>query len=671
TELGKISTLVQDARQEAIPLNEKLERFSKKLILFTGLIVLTLLVIGLLEDRDVILMIKTTIALAVAAIPEGLPIVATIALARGMLKLARHQVIVKKLAAVETLGSTNIIFTDKTGTLTENRLEVNALGLPGQTIEIEWDETNKSIRFNPSDVSRADQPNLQKLLMVAVMCNNASFSENQSTGDPLEVALLKIGEYHRTGFLEEIYNIFPRLYEHPFDSETKIMGTIHEYEGKNFAAVKGAMEEVLKASGFILKDGQIHDFTQEEKKLWLDRQADFGKKGLRALGFAYREDVDYPGNFIHDLVFIGLAGFIDPPRTEVRQSIQECHNAGIRVVMVTGDHAETAKHIAFKIGLTANENEFVMQGKDLKPGGPQNNDEKQSLLKSNIFSRVSPKQKLDLVELYQKQGWIVGMTGDGVNDAPALKKADIGIAMGQRGTQVAREAAVMVLQNDSFASIVKAVRYGRVIYDNIRTFIIYLLSCNLSEILIVALAGLFNLTLPLQPMQILFLNIVTDIFPALALGMNDGRADVMKRKPRKPDEAMITRKNWISVFTYSFFITLSVFGVFLYSHLVLKMPPQVSNNIAFFSLAFSQLLHPLNLASRKVSFLVNEITRNAYLWGAVIFCTLLIMLAYFIYPLNEVLSIEKLTSSAWGLITIGSVSHLILIQVAKRMNIIA
>lgn len=671
TELGKISALVHAAEDEAIPLNEKLEKFSKRLILLTGFIVLPLLVIGLLEKRDTVVMIKTTIALAVAAIPEGLPIVATIALARGMLKLAKHQVIVKKLAAVETLGSTNVIFTDKTGTLTENRLEVTTLCLPNQTIEIEWDEANKSIRFNPPNISSHNQSNLQKLLTVAVMCNNASFSENQVTGDPLEIALLKIGEYHRTGFLEEVYSLFPRIYEYPFDSETKIMGTIHEYEGKNFAAVKGATEEVLRYSSFILSEGQVKTFSDEEKKTWLTQHDNLGKNGLRALAFAYKENVPDTEGFIGDLVFVGLAGFIDPPREEVRESIRECHDAGIRVVMVTGDHTETAKHIARRIGLTTKENETVIHGKNLAGVEQLSGNEETSLLHANIFTRVSPKQKLDLIKLYQEKGWIVGMTGDGVNDAPALKKADIGIAMGKRGTQVAREAADMVLQNDSFTSIVKAIKYGRVIYDNIRTFIIYLLSCNLSEILIVAFAGFFNLALPLQPIQILFLNIVTDVFPALALGMNEGKANVMKRKPRNPDEPMINRKNWISIFSYSFFITISVFSVFLYSHLVLEFPATISNNIAFFSLAFAQLIHPLNLASRRVSFFYNEITRNRYLWGAVAFCMLLIFLAYIIEPLNEVLSLEKLPPTAWVLVAIGSVLHLGIIQLAKRTNIIS
>jgi len=298
-------------------------------------------------------------------------------------------------------------------------------------------------------------------------------------------------------------------------------------------------------------------------------------------------------------------------------------------------------------------------------------EEEKQVMGTEIFSRVSPKQKLELVNLYQKKGWIVGMTGDGVNDAPALKKADIGIAMGQRGTQVARDAATMILQNDSFSSIVKAIKYGRIIFDNILSFIIYLLSCNLSEILIVASASFMNMTLPLQPLQILFLNIVTDVFPALALGMSEGSDHVMKRKPRDPQEPMITRKYWLAILTYSFMITLSVYGVFLYSHFALQFTPEISNNIAFFSLAFAQLVHPFNLASGNASFFKNEITRNKHLWFAILFCVGLILTVYFLPPFNSALSLYYLPPSAWMLILIGSTLHIFLIQVLKRLGIIA
>lgn len=670
TELGMISSMVQSTVEEAVPLNEKLEAFSKKLVLLTIIIILPLLIVGLLEDREIKLMIKSTIALAVAAIPEGLPIVATIALARGMLKLSKHQVIVKKLAAVETLGSTNIIFTDKTGTLTENRLAVSEICLPGQRAIVKWKEKGGTIIFDPHNIQDSDHQNLEKIITIGVICNNASVTENNSSGDPLEVALLKLGTSYSSTFLDDVTKRYPRIDEKPFDSETKMMATVHESGDKIFVAVKGAPEEIIKTSTRFLRDGNTKHFKDGEKKEWITRNDTLARNGLRSLAFAYSENSKDVESAMDDLIFAGLVGFIDPPREEVRDAMIECHRAGIRVVMVTGDHAETAKHIASDIGLTENSAPHVIHGQKLKLNDKSTDDEIKAVMEADVFARVSPKQKLDLVDLYQNDGWIVAMTGDGVNDAPALKKADIGIAMGQRGTQVARDAATMILQNDSFASIVTAVKYGRIIFDNIRSFIIYLLSCNLSEILIVALASFMNLALPLQPLQILFLNIVTDVFPALALGMSDGGDYVMKRKPRNPDQPIITRKYWISIVTYSLMLTLSVYAVFLYSYYSGDFTVEMSNNIAFFSLAFAQLLHPFNLASGRTSFFKNEITTNRHLWLAIAFCIALIVTVYLVPPFNNALSLYYLPASAWVLILIGSVLHLFFIQVLKRFHVI-
>jgi Ca2+-transporting ATPase len=671
TEFGKIAAMVNKAEKEEIPLNIKLHAFSKKLIVFTLLIVLLIAIIGLIKGRELFLMIETAISLAVAAIPEGLPIVATIALARGMLRLAKHNVIVKKLSAVETLGSTNVIFTDKTGTLTQNRLEVNTICIPGKKIEIKWDEVNKSVSYHPLSLNEQEYENLLKLLNVAALCNNASFTDSEiSVGDPLEIALLKLGEYHKTGFLEETYKNFPRIFEQPFDSETKIMGTIHESEEKKLVAVKGAAEEVIKCSSFIREGEEVKAFSEDEKKKWLQLTNELAGKGLRVLAFGYKDQIVSLENFINELTFAGLAGFLDLPREEVPQALQECKEAGIRVVMVTGDHTETARNIAFKIGLTDDPDEKVIHGKDIKPLALLSENERSEILDTKIFSRVSPLQKLDLISLYQERNWITGMTGDGVNDAPALKKAEIGIAMGRRGTQVAREAADMVLQDDSFASIAKAIRYGRVVFENIRLSIVYLLSHNLSEILVVGIAGSISLTLPLQPLQILFLNMVTDVFPALAIGMNKGTPFVMKHKPRNPGEPLLLRKEWISIFVYSGSITASVLSVFFYCCYYRGFSPEISNNVAFLSLAIAQLVHLLNLSTAKESFFRNEITRNPYIWLAVGLCISILMLVYFVPPLNSILSIQALSFESWMLIFIGSSLQVLIIQLLKRTGCI-
>ncbi len=671
TELGKVSAMVQHAQKEKIPIHVTLHAFSKKLIIFSLLIVIPFAVLGIIKGRDVFIIIETAISLAVAAIPEGLPVVATIALASGMLRLAKHNVIVKKLSAVETLGSINVIFTDKTGTLTQNRLEVNTICLPGRKINIKWDEASKSVSYHPSSLDERDYESLLKLLNIAALCNNASFTDSEvSAGDPLEIALLKLGAYHKAGFLEETFKTFPRIFEQPFDSETKIMGTIHETEEKKFVAVKGASEEIIRCASFILKGGVVQSFSEEEKKKWLQLTDEMAGKGLRVLAFGYKDKITSFENFINELTFAGLAGFQDLPREEVPQALRECKEAGIRVVMVTGDHTETARNIAFAIGLADNPDEKVIHGKELKPLEMMSEQERAEALDTKIFSRVTSSQKLDLISLYQQRKWITGMTGDGVNDAPALKKADIGIAMGLRGTQVAREAADMVLQDDSFASIAKAIKYGRVIYENIRTFIIYLLSCNLSEILVVGIAGFLSLALPLQPLQILFLNIVTDVFPALALGMSEGSPLVMKHKPRNPGEPLLNRNKWISIIVYASAITISVLSVFLYCCYFRHFTPQICNNVAFFSLAFAQLIHPLNLSSAKESFFKNEITRNPYLWLAAGLCFFILMTVYFVSPLSSILSIQQLSFEAWILIFIGSALQVIIIQLFKRTGIV-
>jgi Ca2+-transporting ATPase len=708
TELGKISSMVNRAKKDENPFNIKLNSFSKKLIVFTILLIIPFVFIGLLEGREFRLIIKTAMALAVAAIPEGLPIVATIALAHGMLKLSRYKVIVKKLVAVETLGSTNVIFTDKTGTLTENRLEASTICIPATELEIIWNEENESIRLqqllnksrpeshiennlslhdNYHDksaisslkketetdiIDENNNENLNWIFSIASLCNNATYSKDTDTiiGDPLEAALLKLCEYNKAGFVKAMQISYPRIYELPFDSAIKMMATLHENKQRKFAAVKGAVEEILVHSTHILENGIVYSFSENKKKHWLSQTDQLAKKGLRVLAFAYKDTHLSQDRFVNNLIFIGLVGFLDPPRKDVPQAVRECLEAGIRVVMVTGDHTETARSIALKIGLTNDQNEKVIHGKAFKPLGHLTKDEENIICDAIIFSRVSPSQKLDLIALYQKKKFIVAMTGDGVNDAPALKNADIGIAMGKRGTQVAREAADMVLQDDSFASITKAIKYGRVVYSNIHTFIIYLLSCNLSEILVVAFAAFLNLSLPLQALQILFLNIVTDVFPALALGMGEGNPSVMLKPPRNPNDSIINRKNWISIFIYSMAITFSVLTVFVYGHLYKGYSASLSNNIAFFSLAFTQLLHPLNLIPSSENFFRNDIMRNPHLWIAVVFCITIIITSYFLPYTREVLNIQVLGSEECVLIFAGSIMPLIIIQILKRSKLI-
>lgn len=668
TQLGKIAQLTQRAEKEVTPLEQKLNVLSRKLIWLTLVLAAMVLTIGILQGRDLFLMIETAIALAIAAIPEGLPIVATIALAKGMLRLSRHKIIVKKLSAVETLGETEIIFTDKTGTLTENQLHTDTLLFEFDKGEIEF--KNQQFFFTEPNKSYLKKTfAYEQLQKVAALCNNASLFKNgqsEAVGDPLEVALLNFvaGGKVQPQHLQQKY---PRIKEIPFDSDTKMMGTLHKNgESPDYlVCIKGALSVVLKESDYVLtKDGKV---PLANRQVWIDQANQLAAKGLRLLAFAYSEIAEPKDDFSHHLILIGCIGFIDPPRLEVRAAIESCRKAGIQVIMVTGDHPETAKNIAFKTGLIDSEQASAIHGKTLKAIPHLSETALKNLFATNIFARVNPAQKLDLVQLYQQAGKTVGMTGDGVNDTPALKKADIGIAMGQRGTEAAKEVADLVLEDDAFTSIVVAIQQGRGIFANIRHFVVYLLSCNLSELLVVAAAFFSNLTLPLLPMQILFINMVTDVFPALALGMNRGADKVMEQTPRGKNEPIIDKNTWLSIIGYALSITVAALGVLLFATYYLKTTPQLANNFAFYTLILAQLWHVFNLPPANASFFKNVVTQNKYVWGAIIICILIVGLAYFIPIMREILNLGGFSLAYSGWVLGFSLIPLMLVQIVKRL----
>ncbi|MDZ7691097.1 MAG: HAD-IC family P-type ATPase [Balneolaceae bacterium] len=531
TELGKVSSLVEESEDEQTPLEERLDSLGYRLIFVTLFIALFVAVSGIWAGKDLFLMIETGIALAVAAIPEGLPIVATIALAKGLQVMAAKNVLINRLSSVETLGSTGIICTDKTGTLTENKMSVSLIVLPGSQIEVNGengDVPNK--KLDPDGNS-----DLRMLLETGMLCNNASLNHSEKngagSGDPLEVALLSLGRmagYESSDLMQQ----YPEEKEEAFDAEVKMMATWNRMEGQQYRVhVKGAPGAVLEASDSIREDGQVQPLTPEKKREWQKINQELAKDGLRMLAFAYKMTDSTVKEPYNSLVFLGLVALLDPAREDVKPAIALCKKAGIRVVMVTGDQVETARYIARAVGLPDDEEAMVIHGNELpsKEELENSNMDKKLIVQCSIFARISPKQKLNLIEFYQDSGQIVAMTGDGVNDAPALKKADIGIAMGQRGTQVAREASDMVLTDDAFSSIVAAIEQGRVIFGNIRRFIYYLMSCNVSEVMVVGMASLIGSPLPILPLQILFLNLVTDVFPALALGVGEGEEGAMRR----------------------------------------------------------------------------------------------------------------------------------------------
>ena len=662
TEIGNISDMVSSASEEAIPLDKKLNRLTKKLIWIVLGMAVALGLIGTVTGKDTYTLIQTAIAWAIAAIPEGLPIVASIALARGMLRLADHQVVVKKLAVVEALGETNAIFTDKTGTLTENRLTVQTLYVSDQPIDVQWKEDGQGLTLEQ------DQPEaVQKMLDIAVLCNDATYDpdhEDDQRGDPLEIALLQFAHALDAQKRSELA-AQERVAEDPFDAESKMMGTIHQREGTYFIAGKGATEPMLEVATHLLQDGQRQELTEAMRKEWMERSDALAKDGLRTLAFAYRESEELPpdaeGEFLHDLTLVGLVGFLDPPQTEVREAIETCRHAGIEVVMVTGDHPETARKIASEVRLVDDESAPVLRGREVK----EKEKSGERVSDTRVFSRVDPAQKLELVERFQQEGKIVAMTGDGVNDAPALKKADIGIAMGLRGTQVAQEVADMVLKDDNFTSIVRAIRQGRIIFSNIRKFIVYQLSYHLSEILVIAAVSFSLFELPLLPLQLLFLNILTDVFPALAIGIGEGRANVMDDPPKNPKEPILNKTSWWAIGTYGAILATGVSGVFFFAYYVWDQPFEVCNTMAFFSLGFSQLLHALDMRDPEEPVFLNQITKNMYVWLAIAFCTAALIAAYFVPGLRELLSLQAMEPRNWLLIGIGSISPIIVIQLVK------
>lgn len=652
TELGKIASMVHSADQSSTPLEKKLQDFSKKLIWITVGLVVIIFIAGLLDGQKFIEMLETSIALAVAAIPEGLPIVATMALAQGMLKMAKFNVIVKKLSAVETLGGTNVICTDKTGTLTQNKIEVSTIITAANNGE-----------------------SLELIKRIAVLCNTAelqkSNGEVKEIGDPLETGLLKFAEKNSID-IENYRREFQKIKEEPFSSETKIMSTLHQSSEEKTIYSKGASEELLKRCSHIFESNGIIELTNENRNQWIKKAEELAFSGLRVIAGAYKPKVIEEQDLSQNLVFVGLYGMIDPPREEVFDAIKECKTAGIKIVMITGDHPATAKNIALKLGIADNEEFKVMIGKEMHDFDKLTNEEKSKWIETSVFARVSPKQKLDLVTVFQERKNIVGMTGDGVNDAPALKKADIGIAMGLRGTQVSQEVADMVLKDDSFSSIVIAIRQGRIIFENIRKFVVFLLSCNLSELLVIATASVLNLHFQLFPLQILFINIITDVLPALALGITEGSDAVMNRSPRDINEPMIDKKKWISIFFYSTVIgAVSISAVF-FSHLTVHKTelwnPELCNNILFFTLVFSQLLHVLNM-SDGTSFFRSEVMRSKYVWGAIIISIIILLGLYAIEPVRTVLSIYRMSVSDWLIISGASVLSLVIIQIGKKLKI--
>jgi len=668
TELGHISHLVQTAESSASPLEKRLDRLGQRLVWLTLGLAALVIGAGLLQGHEMATMIQTGVALAVAAVPEGLPVVATLSLARGMWRMVARNAIISKLSSVETLGATTIILTDKTGTLTENRMTVVRFLVAGGEMDLK--RQGEIIRFESGRrmVHPGQDARLSALLRIGALCNSASlgYEAEPPSGDPMELALLRVAHQAGRG-REALLSECEKVGEHAFDQDTKMMASVHRDDKRFLYAIKGAPEAVIDACTRVLgPDGNIQDLDAAMRTDWLARSRAAAGDGLRLLAMAMKQaDRDDAAPY-ENLTLVGVVCLRDPLRADVAGAIAAARAAGVRVVMMTGDHADTAAAIAGQAGLGAGGGVLtVIEGRELTDLDPETTDGAlhERILAAHVFARVAPETKLNLVTLYQNSGHIVAMTGDGVNDAPALKKADIGIAMGQRGTEVAREAADMVLKDDAFGTIIAAMHQGRVIFDNIRKFIVYLMSCNVSEVLIVGLAVGAGLPVPLLPLQILFLNLVTDVFPAFALGLGTGDETIMRQAPRDPAEPIVDRSRWVDIVVLGGAITLATLAAFWLALHGLMLDVEPSVTVAFLTLALAQLWNVFNVRVAGGRVFVNEVTRNPWVWGAITLCLGLIAAALWVPGLSNILKLPDPGSAGLLLAAGASFGPLVIGQI--------
>ncbi len=507
--------------------------------------------------------------------------------------------------------------------------------------------------------------------MASMLCNNVKSISLEGYGDSMEVALLNFAS--RIGYSpEDIRKKFPEILELPFDAERKLMATAHLSEDDFQVFAKGAFESLVVHCETLLKDDKTIPFNNKEK--WFDQVHELASQGLRTLAFACKSTENQPNldTLLEDLTFVGIMGCIDPARNDVRETIDIYKKAGIKVVMVTGDHPGTSQKIAEDIGLLSlsADKSRVLRGQNLERIEETDGIATEQLLNAVVFARTTPEQKLRLIQLYQKHDHVVGMIGDGINDVPALRKADIGIAMGIRGTGAAREAADVILKNDKFTAIELAIHQGRVVFRNIRQFVVYLLSCNLAEILSVGIAAQLNLPAPLLPLQILFLNLVTDTFPALALGLGKGQKDIMELPPRNSKEPIMRRSDWHATVLYGLTISMAVIGVVVYADTVLHLDSGAINNMAFYTLVLAQLLNIFNMPKLSKSFLKNEVTTNVWVWGALVLSLTITFGVYLIPPLATALSLQTFFFEQLGWAALFALGSLVLAQLIKRLGTI-
>lgn len=602
TEIGKIANLMNETQEKKTPLQISLDEFSKKLAVIILAICAVVFLLSIYRRMPILDSLMFAVALAVAAIPEALSSIVTIVLALGTQKMAKENAIMKELKAVESLGSVSIICSDKTGTLTQNKMTARELYVDGKIIESNKLDLNKET----DDL----------LLKASVLCNDSITHEEKEIGDPTEVALVNLAEQHAVDEIKLREKIH-RLGEIPFDSDRKLMSTLHEIDGRHILFTKGACDILFKRLDAIQTSEGIRKITQEDLDKAKSVNEQFSENGLRVLGFAYKildEHKVLSTDDEKNYIFIGLISMIDPPRVESAEAVKDCRRAGIRPIMITGDHKVTASSIAKQIGIL-HEGDKALEGLELDKISDQELD--QTLSDISVYARVSPEHKIRIVDAWQRKGEIVAMTGDGVNDAPALKKADIGIAMGITGTEVSKDAASMILADDNFATIVKAITNGRNVYNNIKNAIHFLLSGNTAGILAVLYTSLFALPIPFAAVQLLFINLVTDSLPAIAIGLEKADHDLLNHKPRNPKQSILSKRFLKVILTEGLLIAVFTMTAFHIGHS--NGTAHTAGTMAFATLCLARLLHGFNCRSSKslfkIGLLSNKYTILAFIVG--------------------------------------------------------
>ena len=660
TEVGKIARILDEDVEEMTPLQKRLDQLGKILGYLAIGICGLIFIIALIQGRPLFDMFLTAISLAVAAIPEGLAAIVAIVLALGVTRMSKKNAIVKKLPAVETLGSVNIICSDKTGTLTQNRMTVVKTYTMDRLTEVP--ATGEGLQ--PS----ADEAELIKTL---VLCSDATYEKGEGTGDPTEIALVVLGDRYNLD-KKELNVKHSRISERPFDSDRKLMSTLNKEGAAYRVHTKGAIDNILQISSKALVDGKVVPLTEELKARYLQAADEMSDEALRVLGAAYKDvdEIIEPEEMEKDLIVLGLVGMIDPPRLEVLDSIREAKEAGITPVMITGDHRNTAVAIAKELGIASSVEESITGAEIDKLAEEEFS---RNIDKYRVFARVSPEHKVKIVKAFKARGNIVSMTGDGVNDAPSLKYADIGVAMGITGTDVAKGASDMILTDDNFTTIVHAIEEGRNIYNNIKKAVIFLLSCNLGEVVAIFLSILFSWPVPLLPTQILWVNLITDSLPAIALGVDPGDKDVMKKRPRDPEESFFAGGAGLRAIIGGFLIGILTLAVFYYGikdYGFRDIPADVlshARTMSFVVLALSQLFYSLSMRNFNKSIIKIGLFTNKYLLAAIVLGIVLQAGLISIPFLARAFSLYSLSLQDWGLLIVLALIPMLVNELIKKI----